>query len=293
MDKVILTDAFMRHQRKKFISRQKKEFSSPYPFNDSTLDSVLSKFKCRSKNAITSSFADITPWMLVELLPRLTAPDVNIEKLANQYAVDPNEFHLLRKNADELHQLRTRVGTHRLPLTPGRLSKESDLADRRRVLLGKVDFKSELIKHGLTQFIYGDPSHDLEVRHTSMRSARKYVDFLLALGIPKSRLFVWYYSDPEATVAAQQAAKKQWQSSLRKHLGTLPRFIDKPISKGHKSTDSRKLGAVSFFVLSKKSKVKSNRRSEGPRKRRDLKSQGVQNALHYLAIFTAHTLDII
>jgi len=100
-----------------------------------------------------------------------------------------------------------------------------------------------------------------------------YIKLLKKLGVPKSRVVLWYYPDPRSLDASKKMVN-DWSQATG-----IPekRILVKPSARSKLSQNPRKrIGWISVFVCECKNSLQ--------------KSPGIQQALHLLAVFSAASL---
>ena len=154
------------------------------------------------------------------------------------------------------------------PLTAPHLHK-----DRNRILEKYIEIRKndKYIQAGLRKIVQALPSPSLEVKYGSEKEVNTYIEFLVRLSIPKSRIILWYYPDRRSSETERESIRKWWS----KETGIpVNRILQKSLSHARFSVNpEERIGWVSIFVREAKHESTN-------------KSSGVQQALHLLTVFT-------
>ncbi|MDX8396323.1 MAG: site-specific integrase [Mariprofundaceae bacterium] len=251
------TDSVLQHVRKKHADR----------FINSTIAKVM-----RSKHFPAQPlFRKMFPSDLVQMLPMIFEKKHTIEEISERFNISPDSILHIKKSAEELNQIKTKSGRSRMPLALPSLSGTQQHKDLNKILNTFPQLRSndKHIHFGLQKFIHGSPTTGMEVKLSKASEVKMYIKFLCKLGMPKTRIILWYYPDSNATESEQ---KKIWQWWAKVTGIPIERIFQKPSQRTQLSQDeSQKIGWVSVFVC--KDKLSYH------------KCSGVQQALHLLAVF--------
>jgi len=262
-DALIPTDALLAHRRKKY----KDSFANP-------MMELIEMPVRRGVNV--SRYRNIKATDLIQLLPMLFHKEFTIEEISERMNISPDDIIQQKCNAEALATNKTRMNHIRVPLVPSLLNGVYQHKDRALVLKKASELRTndKHLAFGLRKFTGGSPSNGMEVKHGTIKDTFLYIEFLIKLGVPKSRIILWHYPDPRSDKSKQDRIRKRWS----KETGVpLKHILTKPISRSKYSVDSRDwIGWVSVFVCESKSKSLN-------------KSTGIQQALHLLAVFNYGT----
>jgi hypothetical protein len=195
-----------------------------------------------------------------------------IEEISERLNVSPERIIQAKEDAEELDLIRTKSGKSRMPLVLTPLSGTQQHKDRNRILNKSTQMRNndKDIRFGLQKFVHGSPSTGMEVKLGTANEVKMYINFLRKLGMPKTRIILWYYPDSNATESEQKEMYQWWAKTTG-----IPneRILQKPSKRAQLSQNKRqRIGWISVFV-------QKDRMSKE-------KSTGVQQALHLLAVFT-------
>jgi len=176
----------------------------------------------------------------------------------------------IKTNAESLHQIKTRSGRARMQLVLPPLKGKQQHRDRAKILEGysKIRSNDNSLNLFLKKFIHGSPSTGMEVKLGTTSEVNAYIKLLRKLGVPKSRIILWFYPDPRSLDESQNMVKRWTQDT------GIPakRILVKPSAKSQLSQNPRKkIGWISVFVCEDKNSLQ--------------KSSGIQQALHLLSVF--------
>jgi len=252
------TDTVLQHVRKKYADRF---------VNSTTVKTMKTNRFCAK-----TSFREMHPSDLIQILPMIFQKGHTIEEISERLNVSPERIIQAKEDAEELNLIKTKSGKPRMPLVLPPLSGTQQHKDRNRILnkFNQLRNNDKHIRFGLQKFIHGSPSTGMEVKLGKASEVNMYIKFLRKLGVPKTRIILWYYPDSNAAESEQKEMCQWWA----KVTGIpIERIFQKPSQRTKLSQDKRrKIGWISVFI--RKDRVS------------DEKSTGVQQALHLLAVFT-------
>jgi len=250
------------YARKKFTS----EFSNP------AKKKTLKKRHSSNKPTVRV----LQPEDLIQLLPMFFQKILTIEEISERLNVSPENIIQIKENAEALHQIKTRTGQSRLQLVLPPLKGKQQHKDFKRILekyktLRKND---RTLSWFLKKFIHGSPTTGMEVKFGTESEVNLYIALLRKLGIPKTRIILWFYPDSRSSDIELQRIIHAWAVTT----GILTeRILKKPSPRSKISQDPRRRrGWVSVFVCENKDNFQ--------------KSSGVQQAFHLLAVFNGKDL---